>query len=54
MAVDNFATRLAQAKLATKADIANSVKKTYIHAKLININRKVNLNKTRHVMVQNK
>ena len=54
MTADNFAARLAQAKLATKTDIVDFVKKAYFDEKLININRKVTLNKTRHVEVKNK
>ena len=45
----NFGERLKQAKLATKDDIADFVKKTYFDEKLININKKVTSNKARHL-----
>ena len=50
----NFAARLNQAKLRTRDDIANFIKKVYFDKKLMNINKKVNLNKTRHVEVKKK
>ena len=54
MSADNFAARLAQAKLATKADIVvDIVKETYFDEKLININKKVTLIKKKHVVAQN-
>ena len=49
---ENFAARLAQAKLATKNDIANFVKKTYFDKKLKNINKKVTSNKTKNVLAK--
>ena len=39
LTADTFAERLAQAKLATKNDIANFVKKTDFDDKLWNINK---------------
>ena len=54
LTLENSAAKLAQAKIATKDDIANFSKKANFNEKLININRKVTLNKTRHVEVQNK
>ena len=54
LTADNFAARLAQAKLATINDIADFVKKVYFDEKLINIKRKVTLSKTRHVEVKHK
>ena len=53
MMADNFAARLAQAKLATKDDIADFVKQTDFDNKLKNINKKVTSNKTKHVLVVN-
>ena len=47
--LENFATRLKQAKLATKDDIANFVKKTDSDGKPMNIKNKFTSNKTRHV-----
>ena len=41
----NFAARLAQANLVTKADFDNE---------LTNLNKKTNSNKTKHVLVKNK
>ena len=43
-AAEIFAARLAQAKLVTKTDF---------DTKLVSLNRKVNSNKTKHVLVQN-
>ena len=48
----NFTARLKQAKLATKDDITDLVKKTYFFKKL-NKNKKIPSNKIRHVEVQN-
>ena len=53
MATDNFSARLAQAKLATKVDIADFVKKASFDETHINVNKKGTLNKTRHVEVKN-
>ena len=41
--------RLAQANLATKADIADFVKETDFDNKLKTINKKATLNETKHV-----
>ena len=49
-----FAARLAQAKLATKADIADFVKKTDFDEKLKKNNKKVTSNRTKHVEGKNK
>ena len=54
MAVHNFAAKLAQAKLATKADIADFVKELHFHDKLNHIIKKATLNKTKHALVENK
>ena len=48
----NFTARLKQAKLATKDDITDLVKKIYFFKKL-NKNKKIPPNKIRHVEVQN-
>ena len=50
----NFTERLAWAKLATKADIVDFVKKTDFDDKLKKINKKVTGIKTKHVFVENK
>ena len=48
---ENFAERLKQAKSAAKEDIADFVKKkTDFDKKLININKKVTLNKPRYIV----
>ena len=44
MTADNFAARSAQAKLTTKADIADFVKEMDFDNKLKNINKKVTSN----------
>ena len=54
LTVHNFAAKLAQAKLATKADIADFVKELHFDDKLNNIIIKATLNKTRHTLVENK
>ena len=45
--------RLTQANLATKADIDAFVKETDFDGKLKNIDKKVTLNKTKNVLVEN-
>ena len=54
LTVVNFAGRIKQAKLATKSDIADFVKKTDFNDKLKCFNKKVTLNKTRHVEAEKK
>ena len=49
-----FAARLRQADLLSKNDINDFVKKTYFDGKLININKKVTSNKTRHIEIEKK
>ena len=53
MNVDNFAVRLTQANLATKADIDAFVRETDFDGKLKNIEKKVTSNKTKNVLVEN-
>ena len=50
---EHFAARLKQANLADKSDIANFVNKTDFDNKLSGFNRKINSNKTKHVLVDN-
>ena len=50
----NFAARFKQAKLATKNDIADFVQQTDFDKKLISINKKIILNKTRHIEAEKK
>ena len=54
LTAENFAARLAQAKLAFKADIDDFVQKTNFDEKLKNVNKKVTSNKTKHVEAENK
>ena len=49
--VDTLAARLAQASLATKADIGDFVKETDFDNKLDNLNKKVTSNKTKHYLI---
>ena len=49
----NVATRLVQASLASKRDIADFVKKTDFDDKLKNLNKKVTSNKTKHLLAEN-
>ena len=46
---ENFAVRLAQAKLATKAGMNDSVEKTDSDDKLKELNKKVTSSKTKHI-----
>ena len=53
LTAENFATRLAQANLASKNDISALVKKKCFNDKLKNLNKNVTSNKTKHVLVEN-
>ena len=53
LTVENFDGRLKQANLASRNDIADFIKKAYLDDELKNLNKKVTLNKTKHVLVQN-
>ena len=46
--------RLKQANLARESDIANFVKKTDFDNKLLGFSKRINLNKRKHVLVENK
>ena len=50
LTAENFAARLEQANLASKSDIANLVNKTIL---IISFNKRINSNKTKHVLVEN-
>ena len=50
---ENFSARLKQAILASKSDIVNLVNKTEFDNKLLGVNKRINSNKTKHVLVQN-
>ena len=49
----NFAGKLEQANLPSKYDVANFVRKTYFDDKLKTLNKKVYLNKPKHILIQN-
>ena len=53
MTADNFAVRLTQTNLATKANIVDFVKETDFHNEMKNLNKKASSNKTKHVLVEN-
>ena len=53
LAPENFSTRLKEANLESKSDIAASVKKVDFDDKIKNVNKKVTSNKAKHVLVQN-
>ena len=48
-----MAETLKEAKLAAKSDIANFVKEIDFDEKLRNVNKKVTLNKSKHLLVEN-
>ena len=50
---ENFSARLAEANLARKNDIVNSVKKADFDDKLKDLNKKGTSNKTKHVLAEN-
>ena len=50
---ENFAGRLKQANLTSKSDIANLVNKTDFGNKLLSFNKRINSNKTKHVLLEN-
>ena len=54
LASENFATRLTQANLANKNDIAAFVKRTYSDDKLKNLNQILTSNKTEQVEAEKK
>ena len=49
LTADNFVARLKQANLASKNDSADFVKKGYFNEKIIDINKKATVNKTKYV-----
>ena len=53
LTAQNFATRLKQANLASKSDITNLVNKTDFDNKLLSFNKRINSNKTKHVLAEN-
>ena len=53
LAVENFTARLKQANVATKADIADFLKRKDFVDKLKKINKRVTSNKSKHLLVEN-
>ena len=53
LTAENFATKLAQAYLASKSGIANFVKNRDFDNKPKKLNKKVTSNKTKHLLVKN-
>ena len=51
--IKNLTETLKEAKLATKSDIANFVKEIDFDEELRNVNKKVTLNKSKHLLVEN-
>ena len=52
-AVETFDLRLKRANLVSKTDIANFVKKKDFDNKLLSLNKRINSNKAKHVLVEN-
>ena len=50
---DNFAVRLKQSDVATKADINHFIEKADFHEKQKKLNKKITLNKAKHVLIEN-
>ena len=50
----HFDARLKQANLASESDIANFKKKRELGNKLLSFDKRINSNKTKHVLVENK
>ena len=53
LTAENFAARLKQANLKSKSNISDFLHKVYFDNILENLNKKVTLNKSRHVEVNN-
>ena len=50
----NFDARLKLANLTSKSDIANFKKKRELDNELLSFDKRINSNKTKHVLVENK
>ena len=50
----NFDARLKLANLASKSDIANFKKKRELDNELLSFDKRINSNKTKHALVENK
>ena len=53
LTLENITARLKQANLASKSNIVNFVNKTDFDNKLPNFNKRINSNKTKHILVEN-
>ena len=53
LTTENFVARLKQANLTSENDIANLVNKTDFDSKLLNFNKGINSNETKHVLIEN-
>ena len=53
LTAENFAARLKQANLADKTDITNFVNNADFDNKLLSFDKRINSNKTKHVLVEN-
>ena len=53
MTVENFAARLKQVNLAIKNDTANFVNKKDFDNKLLSFKKRINSNKTKHLLDEN-
>ena len=53
LTADDFKARLKQPNLASNNDMANLVNKTDFDNKLLSFNKRINSNKTKHVLVEN-
>ena len=54
LTAENFDARLKQENLASKRDITNFTKKREIDNILLSFDKRINSNKTKHVLVENK
>ena len=53
LTAESFVARLQQANIVGKTDISNFVNKTDFDNKLLNFNKRINLNKTKYLLVEN-
>ena len=51
--IRKFCCKIKQANLVSKSDIADLVKKKDFDNKLSDLNKRINSNKTKHVLVEN-
>ena len=53
LASEKYSARLKEVNLASKSDIVDLLKKTDFNNKLLGFNKRINSNKTKHVVVEN-